>query len=64
MNSLRSPMGRPLSLAIAACASASVDISTKPKPLQRPESPSMMSLALTTVPQAAKSLSSSNCLVS
>src|SRR5476649_2942742 len=36
----------PLYFSIALCASASVDISTKPKPLRRPEARSVMIFAL------------------
>ena len=35
---------------IAACASASLPISTKPKPLERPVSRSIITLALVTWP--------------
>ena len=38
---------------MAACASASVPISTKPKPFERPVSRSIMTLADVTVPNCA-----------
>lgn len=43
-----------LSFSIAASASASFSYSTKPKPRERPLSRSVTTLALATVPQAAK----------
>src|SRR5262249_40821308 len=43
----------PFNLAMASFASASVDISTKPKPLLRPVSRSVMIFADSTVPNAA-----------
>src|SRR5687768_11094102 len=49
----RPPQSAPLNLLIAFCASSSLDISTKPKPLLRPVSRSVMILALSTVPHWA-----------
>ena len=44
----------PANISIAFLASSTVLISTKPKPLERPESRSVMTLADSTVPAAAK----------
>jgi hypothetical protein len=43
----------PFMALIAACASTALDISTKPKPLERPVSRSIMTFAEVTVPNCA-----------
>ncbi len=54
----------PSSCSIAACASSGDDISTKPNPLERPVSRSVIIVAEFTVPTAEKnSLSSSSVVV-
>jgi hypothetical protein len=53
---LRPPRGWPFMPLMAACASASDAISTKPKPLERPVSRSIMTLALVTATKLTKRL--------
>jgi hypothetical protein len=55
---LRPPMSWPFMPLMAACASASLPISTNPKPLERGglESRSIITLALATVPNWLKAL--------
>jgi hypothetical protein len=56
---LRPPSGWPFMPLMAACASASLPISTKPKPFERPVSRSIMTLALVTAPNCPKACSRS-----
>lgn len=60
----RDPTCELLSFSMAAFASSSVPISTKPNPLERPVALSMMILALTTFPAGAKMALSSVSVVS
>jgi len=56
---LRPPRDWPFMPLMAACASASLPISTKPKPLERPVSRSIMTFALVTLPNWLKDCSRS-----
>src|SRR5581483_4504843 len=61
--SRRPPNGWPSNIVTAVFASASVDISTKPKPRDWPEMRSVTTVAETTSPAAAKCVRSSSEVV-